>query len=396
MYSEKMAALGKKRSAIRELFEYSQTRKREIGNDKVFDYSIGNPSVPAPAIVNETLVDLIQNTDSVLLHGYTSAQGDAEVRRTVADYIGKTFGAEADENRIYMTTGAAAALSICFNALCTGNDEIITFAPYFPEYKVFIEGANCRHIVVKPDEKLMPDLDALEKAINMHTKAVVINSPNNPSGVIYGEEVIKAIAALLERKSKEYSHPIFIIADEPYRELVYDNREVPYIPNYYEHTIVCYSFSKVWSIPGERIGYIFVSPRMKEAADIFAAVCGAGRSLGYVCASSLFQRLVMRCIGTVGDTETYKINRDILYNALTEYGFRCVHPDGAFYLFVKAPVEDASEFAEEAKKRELLIVPADSFGCPGYVRISYCVTKEQIENSLPAFKDLAKHYGLIG
>lgn len=242
----------------------------------------------------------------------------------------------------------------------------------------------------------MPDLDALEKAINMHTKAVVINSPNNPSGVIYGEEVIKAIAALLERKSKEYSHPIFIIADEPYRELVYDNREVPYIPNYYEHTIVCYSFSKVWSIPGERIGYIFVSPRMKEAADIFAAVCGAGRSLGYVCASSLFQRLVMRCIGTVGDTETYKINRDILYNALTEYGFRCVHPDGAFYLFVKAPVEDASEFAEEAKKRELLIVPADSFGCPGYVRISYCVTKEQIENSLPAFKDLAKHYGLIG
>ncbi len=394
MYSEKMAALGKKRSAIRELFEYSQMRKREIGNDKVFDYSIGNPSVPAPAIVNETLVDLIQNTDSVLLHGYTSAQGDIDVRKTIADYIRKTYNAQADENCLYMTTGAAAALSICFNALCTGNDEIITFAPYFPEYKVFIEGARCKHVVVMPDEKLMPDLDAFEKAINMHTKAVVVNSPNNPSGAIYGEDVIKAIASILERKSKEYSHPIFIIADEPYRELVYDDITVPYIPNYYEHTIVCYSFSKVWSIPGERIGYIFVSPRMKEAKDIFAAVCGAGRSLGYVCASSLFQRLVMRCIGTVGDLESYRVNRDLLYNALTDYGFHCIHPDGAFYLFVKTPTADANEFAEEAKKREVLIVPADSFGCPGYVRISYCVTKEQIENSLPAFKDLAKLYNL--
>lgn len=394
MYSEKMAQLGKKRSAIRELFEYSQMRKREIGNDKVFDFSIGNPSVPAPEIINETLIDLIKNTDSVALHGYTSAQGDVNVRKAIAAYIKNTYNAEVNENCLYMTTGAAAALSICFNALCTGNDEIITFAPYFPEYKVFIEGASCKHVSVKPDSKLMPDLVEFENTINMHTKAVIINSPNNPSGVVYDEEVIKAIASILEKKSKEYSHPIFIIADEPYRELVYDNKKVPYIPNYYENTIVCYSFSKVWSIPGERIGYIFVSPRMKQYQDIFAAVCGAGRSLGYVCASSLFQKLVERCIGAVGDVEAYKTNRDLLYNALSEYGFHCIHPDGAFYLFVKAPIDDANEFAEEAKKRELLIVPADSFGCPGYVRISYCVTKEQIENSLPAFKDLAIHYGL--
>lgn len=394
MYSEKMAQLGKKRSAIRELFEYSQMRKREIGNDKVFDFSIGNPSVPAPEIINETLIDLIKNTDSVALHGYTSAQGDVNVRKAIAAYIKNTYNAEVNENCLYMTTGAAAALSICFNALCTGNDEIITFAPYFPEYKVFIEGASCKHVSVKPDSKLMPDLVEFENTINMHTKAVIINSPNNPSGVVYDEEVIKAIASILEKKSKEYSHPIFIIADEPYRELVYDNKNVPYIPNYYENTIVCYSFSKVWSIPGERIGYIFVSPRMKQYQDIFAAVCGAGRSLGYVCASSLFQKLVERCIGVVGDVEAYKTNRDLLYNALSEYGFHCIHPDGAFYLFVKAPIDDANEFAEEAKKRELLIVHADSFGCPGYVRISYCVTKEQIENSLPAFKDLAIHYGL--
>jgi len=395
MFSEKNAALGKKRSAIREIFEYSQQRKRIIGSDKVFDFSIGNPSVPAPALINDTLVDLIQNYDSVALHGYTSAQGDLSVRKAIKDYIHKTFNAPVDENLIYMTTGAAAALSICFNALGTGNDEIICFAPFFPEYRVFAEGANCRPVVVKPDEKLMPDMEQFKASINMHTKAVIINSPNNPSGVIYPESVIREIADILNEKSKQFGHPIFIIADEPYRELVYDNTFVPYIPNYYANTIVCYSFSKVWSIPGERIGYIYVNPDMQYAKDIYAAICGAGRSLGYVCASSLFQRVVERCIGAVGDLETYRVNRDLLYNSLTEYGFECVYPDGAFYLFMKTPDENSEVFCDFARKYELLLVPADSFGCPGYARIAYCVTKQQIENALPAFKQLAEECGLL-
>lgn len=395
MFSEKMAKLGKNRSAIREIFEYAKKRRGEIGYDKVFDFSIGNPSVPAPKIINETLIDLIKNEDSVQLHGYTSAQGDKSARSAVAEYIKKTFNASADPDLIYFTTGAAAALSICISAFGTGNDEIILFAPFFPEYTVFSQNANCKNVIIHPDDKLMPNIDEFEKAINIHTKAVIINSPNNPSGVIYSEDVIKRISDILTKKSAEFSHPIFLIADEPYRELVYGDKFVPYIPNYYDNTVVCYSFSKVWSIPGERIGYIYVNPRMKYASDVYAAICGAGRSLGYVCASSLFQKLVERCIGTGADIESYAENRELLYNNLVSYGFDCVHPDGAFYLFMKAPNGDAVAFCDVAKKYELLLVPADSFGTPDYLRIAYCVSKEQIVNALPSFKKLAQECGLV-
>lgn len=384
-----MAQLGKVRSAIREIFEYAKIRKEQIGDDKVFDFSIGNPSVPAPKEINETLIDLLKNEDSVQLHGYTSAQGDKQTRVAIASYIRKTFSASADENLIYMTSGAAAALSICFNALGTGNDEIIFFAPFFPEYRVFTESARCKYVIVKPDADLLPDLIQFEQSITLHTKAVIINSPNNPSGVVYKEETIIKIVEILKRKSEHFGHPIFLISDEPYRELVYDNTKVPYIPNYYENSIVCYSFSKVWSIPGERIGYIYLNPKMQCVTDVYAAICGAGRSLGYVCASSLFQKLIVRCIGVGANVSAYKENRDILYNALTEYGFDCVHPDGAFYLFMKTPTKSASEFCAIAKKYELLLVPADSFGCDGYVRIAYCVTKQQVINSLPSFKQLS-------
>ncbi len=390
MFSEKMAEKGRKRSAIREIFEYALKRKEEIGADNVFDFSIGNPSVPAPEIITDTLIELIRNTDPVALHGYTSAQGDKAACKAVADYITKTFNAPADPRYIYFTSGAAAALSICLRALGTGNDEIILFAPYFPEYCVFTENAGCKNVVIPYKSDLTPDLEAFEKAISMHTKAVIINSPNNPGGMVYSEAIIKNIAEILENKSKQFGHPIFIISDEPYRELVYDNVFVPYIPNYYKNTFVCYSFSKVWSIPGERIGYIYLHPSMYCVNDLFAAVCGAGRALGYVCASSLFQKLVERCIGTGANIAVYSKNRELLYGALSEYGFDCIHPEGAFYLFVKAPEGNAEKFAQAAKKHELLIVPADSFGAPDCVRISYCVSTEQIMRSLPAFKALAE------
>lgn len=396
MYSTTMAALGRKRSVIREIFEYSKSRKEVIGADKVFDFSIGNPSVPAPPIINKTLIDLITNVNSIDLHGYTSAQGDKVTRETIANYITASYGCEADAKYIYMTVGAAAALSIVFNALETGNDEVIIFAPYFPEYKVFIQSAFCKHVVVPPDPAtLLPDLEAFEESINLHTKAVVLNSPNNPSGVVYPLSTIVAITDILKRKSLEFGHPIFLVSDEPYRELVYDGITVPYVANYYDNTIICYSFSKVWSIPGERIGYISVNPKMKYADDIYAAICGAGRKLGYICAPSLFQKLVERCIGAVGDVEAYRQNRDLLYNSLTEFGFNCVHPDGAFYLFARAPLGDSKEFYERAKKYEILFVPADDFGGEGYVRIAYCVSKQQILNSLPAFRQLAVDYDLI-
>lgn len=393
MISENMMALGKTRSVIREIFEYGNKRKQEIGAENVFDFSLGNPSVPAPDSVNQAICDLLKEQDSTVLHGYTSAQGDFEVRKTIADYINHTHKTSVTADDIYMTVGAAASLTISLHAVVVPGDEVITFTPFFPEYRVFVEKAGASLVTVASREgDFQIEVEDLKKAITPKTKAVILNSPNNPSGVVLSLETIQNICYLLEEKQKEYGHEIFLISDEPYRELVYDDIEVPYLVNYYKNTLVCYSFSKSLSIPGERIGYIVVSNQMEHAKDVYAAVCGAGRALGFVCAPSLFQRVVARCIGQTGDIAVYKKNRDLLLNGLTEYGYSCVKPDGAFYLFVKALEEDANLFCEKAKKYELLLVPGDDFGCKGYVRISYCVSTKQIEDALPAFKKLAEEY----
>ena len=394
--NEKMYALGAKSSVIREIFEYGNKRRAEIGAENVFDFSLGNPSVPAPKIVNDTMKKLLEEKDSVKLHGYTSAPGDLGVRRAIADYINENFGAGASVSDIYMTVGAAASLTVSLNALLLPGEEVIAIAPFFPEYRVFVEKAGGVLKVVKSRwSDFQLDFDALDRAINEKTKAIIINSPNNPSGAVLTEETIKGLAALLEKKQSEFGTSIYIISDEPYRELVYGDIEVPYIPNYYDNTIVCYSFSKSLSIPGERIGYIFVCPKAECNKEIYLAVCGAGRALGFVCAPALFQYIIPECLGKTSDVSIYKKNRDLLYDTLTCYGFEAVHPDGAFYLFLKSPEADANAFCERAKKYELLLVPSDSFGVEGYVRISYCVTTEQIERSLPAFKELAKEYGLM-
>lgn len=394
-YNEKMYALGSKRSIIREIFEYSKARAKEIGSDKVFDFSLGNPSVPAPADVNEAIKELIDKESSVLLHGYTSAQGDLGVRTAISDNINDRFGADINPNLIYMTCGAAASLSISLKAVFDpkNEEECIVFAPFFTEYRVFIENAGGKVVVSQPKEKTFQvDIDDFESKITEKTKAVIVNSPNNPSGVVYSEGTIKALCEVLARKENEYGHPIYLIADEPYRELVYSGAFVPYLMNYYNDTIVCYSYSKSLSLPGERIGYIAVSPKMADANNIYLCICGAGRSLGYVCAPSLFQQVIKKCLNAKVNIEAYKENRDLLYDNLTEYGYECVKPDGAFYLFVKALEPDAYKFYEAAKKHEILVVPCDDFGVSGYVRIAYCTSKETVLGALPGFKALAEEY----
>lgn len=394
MVSQKMYELGSRRSEIRELFEYGLKRKAQIGAENVFDFSLGNPSVPAPECVKEALSNLVLNTDPVMLHGYTSAQGAPDVRKSCADYVNKTFGTNYTQDNFYMTVGAAASLTISLSAIAEENSEVIILAPFFPEYTVFIKQAGMTPVIVKcREEDFQIDFDALKKAINKNTKAIIINSPNNPSGVVLSEDTIKKLSETLENAEKEYSKEIYIIADEPYRELVYSSETVvPFIPNYYNNTIVCYSFSKSLSLPGERIGYILVPSTMKDWQDVYFAVCGAGRSLGFVCAPSLFQKIVPKCIGQTSDISVYKKNRDILCETLSKLGFKVAQPDGAFYLFVKALEEDSHAFCEKAKEYELLLVAGDSFGYPGYVRISYCVSTEMIEKSLPSFEKLAKEY----
>lgn len=394
-YNQKMFGLGSKRSVIREIFEYSKTRANEIGAENVFDFSLGNPSVPAPSEVNETIKALLSEKDSVSLHGYTSAQGDLSVREAVSNNIKSRFGVNMSPNLIYMTCGAAASLSICLKALVEENsdDECIVFAPFFTEYRVFIENAGAKVVISDPVQgTLQIDAKDLEAKINERTKAVIVNSPNNPSGVVYTEETIKALTDILKKKSEEYGHVIYLIADEPYRELVYTDVSVPYLMNYYKNTLVCYSYSKSLSLPGERIGYIAVCPDMEDCVSIYLAVCGAGRSLGYVCAPSLFQHVIGKCIDAKVDIEVYRENRDILYNSLTSYGYECVKPDGAFYLFVRALEEDAYKFYEKAKAHEVLVVPCDDFGIKGYVRIAYCVDKARVLGALPAFKAIAEEY----
>lgn len=395
MYNKRSYALGSKRSVIREIFEYSKSRKAQIGDDNVFDFSLGNPNVNPPEEVTKTLINLIKNTEPTALHGYTSAQGDLSVRTAIADNIKNRFGVDMQANYIYMTCGAAASLTIALKSLFNKGDECIVFAPFFTEYTVFIENADGVPIISHPQEcNFQINLQDFESKITNKTKAVIINSPNNPSGVVYTEATIKQVCAILEKKSLEYGNPIYLIADEPYRELVYGDIFVPYIMNYYDNSIVCYSYSKSLSLPGERIGYIAVNPKMQCATDVYLAVCGAGRSLGFVCAPSLFQQLIKHCVDTKVNISAYKTNRDLIYNGLCDCGFECVKPDGAFYLFVKSPDKDAFSFYERAKKHELLIVPCDDFGVEGYVRLAYCVSEKTIKESLPHFKKLAMEYGL--
>ena len=394
-YNEKSFALGSKRSIIREIFEYSKVRATEIGAENVYDFSLGNPSVEPPKEVEETIKELLLTQSATALHGYTSAQGDLNVRKAISDNINGRFGLNLSADNIYMTCGAAASLSICLKAVCCDGDECIVFAPFFTEYRVFVENAGAKLVVSTPMEKTFQvDILDFESKITEKTKAIIVNSPNNPSGVVYTEQTIKAICEILEKKQKEYGHAIYLIADEPYRELVYGNVEVPYLMNYYDNTMVCYSYSKSLSLPGERIGYITVNPEMENAKEIYLSVCGAGRSLGYVCAPSLFQRVVAKCLNAKVNVEAYEKNRNLLYNSLCDFGFDCVKPDGAFYLFVKAPSNNATEFYERAKGHEILVVPCDDFGVSGYVRIAYCVDYNRIKNSLPAFEKLAKEYDL--
>ena len=396
MFNEKMYRLGSKRSTIREIFEYAKKRGEEIGAENVFDFSIGNPSVPAPDIVNQTIARLVAETPSVALHGYTSAQGDKSVRDKIAENYARRFGAQLSGDDIYMTVGAAASLTITFKALTCEDDEFIVFAPYFPEYAVFVGGSGAKLTVLPSDEKTMlPDFNALEKALNPHVKGVLINSPNNPSGVVYDGATIARLAELLEEKSKEYGAPIYLISDEPYRELVYDKDTiVPCVMKYYKNSIVCDSYSKSLSMPGERVGYIAINPKAEDSKALYAAVCGAGRVLGFVCAPALFQRVAAECDGMTADLSVYKRNRDLLYGSLTKFGFTCIKPDGAFYLFMKAAEKDSKAFCERAKKYELLLVDGADFGAKGWVRIAYCVSTEQIERALPLFQKLAEEYGL--
>ena len=393
MISEKMMQLGKKSSIIREIFEYGKKRKIEIGADNVFDFSLGNPSVPAPQKVTDVMKTLLTETPAEVLHGYTSAPGDMGVRTAIAEYVKGRFNVQAKPELIYMTCGAAASLTITLNAIVEDGDEVIALAPFFPEYRVFAEQAGAKFVTVscKKDD-LQIDFDALEKAINPATKAIIVNSPNNPSGVIIPESDIVKLTDLLKSKQAEYNKAIFLISDEPYRELVFTGEKVPYIPCYYENSFVCYSYSKALSLSGERIGYILVSPEMTDCGDVYAAICGAGRALGYVCAPSLMQYTIAKCLEDTADISVYEKNRKILYDGLTDIGYTVIKPDGAFYMFVKALEDDANKFYERAKKFELLLVPSDSFGCEGFVRISYCVDTELIERSLPAFKALYEDY----
>ena len=388
-----MQMLGAKRSVIRELFEYGKKRKAEIGAENVFDFSLGNPSVPAPKEVNENLVKLINEESSIVLHGYTSAQGDAAVRAAIANYINETQGTNVNADCLYMTVGAAAALTCSLTALVSHGEEVIVPAPYFPEYKVFIErgGAVIREVLCDT-ETFQLDVPAIEAAISEKTAAIIVNSPNNPTGAVLSEENIIALTDMLKRKEAELNKTIYLISDEPYRELVYGGVKVPYLTKYYDDTVVCYSYSKSLSLPGERIGYVLVNPAINDFTAVYQAICGAGRALGFVCAPSMLQKLIPSCLGKVADVAVYDKNRTLLLEKLTEYGYTVVKPDGAFYLFVKAMEEDAGAFCERAKQFELLLVPSDDFGCPGFVRIAYCVKTEQVEAALPAFRALAESY----
>ena len=391
MYNETMYERGNAPSAIRELFAYGMERKAQIGEDKVFDFSIGNPSVPAPDSVAETIRELADMAPAQL-HAYSAAQGLESTRAAIAENLNKRFGTHYTADNLYLTMGAAACLSACFTALIKPGDEIIVIAPYFPEYRIWIEfaGGVCVEVPAREDN-FQIDLDALEQAITEKTKAVVINTPNNPVGTVYTRETLEGLADVLVQAEQRFGHDIYLISDEPYRELTY-GVEVPWVPAIYANTLVCYSWSKSLSLPGDRIGYVLVPNEVHDSREVYLAVCGAGRSLGYICAPVFFQRVIERCVDEPTNVEAYAVNREILTHALDELGYEYIEPDGAFYLWIKALEPDAQAFSNKAKEHELLLVPSDSFGVDGWVRAGYCIDKSTIEHSIPAFAALKADY----
>ena len=396
MVSEEMYVLGTKKSTIRTIFEFGKKRAAEVGAENVFDFSLGNPNVPAPDFIRDAAVDILMHGDPTEVHGYTIAPGKPAVREVLAADLKRRFGMEVTGKNLFMTAGAAASVTITFKALIEPGDEFVTFAPFFPEYRVFVEACGGKLVVVpaKTDD-FQIDLTALERALTPQTKAVIVNSPNNPSGAVYRETTIRRLADLLRAKEQEYGHPIFIVADEPYREIVYDGASVPCIPLLYDNTIVCYSYSKSFSLPGERIGYIVVPDTAADFARIYGAIAGAARVLTHVNAPSLWQLVVARCAGKAADLSTYAKNAALLYDGLTALGFSCVRPQGAFYLFPQALEPDDAAFCRRAQEYDLLLVPGRDFGCPGYFRAAYCVRTKMIEKSLPRFEELAKSYKSI-
>lgn len=393
MISNKMQKLVKNNSVIREMFEEGKKLRKIYGDENVYDFSLGNPSVPAPQKVNEKIIKIVENTDSCFLHGYMSNSGYEDVREKIANSINKKFLTNFSCSNIIMTVGAASGLNIVLKSILNRDDEVITIAPYFSEYNNYIENYDG---IVKPVKSnandFMPNLEELEKSINLKTKAVLINTPNNPTGVIYPSEIIEKIAGIMNKKEKEYNHEIYLISDEPYRELAYENVEVPYITKYYKNTFVVYSYSKSLSLPGERIGYVVVPNEMEESSKMIEAITIANRIIGCVNAPSLMQRVIAECLEEKVDLESYEKNRNLLYEIVTSSGFECVKPQGAFYLFVKTPIEDDKEFCKIAKKYNLLFLPASSFAYPGYVRIAYCVSYDMIERSREAFKKLGQEF----
>ncbi len=388
MINQTAYALGANRSCIRDLFEYGRARAAVVGEENVFDFTLGNPSIPSPAEVNETICRILKDTDSLLVHGYTTAVGDWETRQAIAADLNSRYSANTGAEDFFLGSGAAPELVAVFRALAVEGGEILAIAPYFPEYKPFAENAGMIFKVVPPDvPNFQISLPAVEAMLTERTQAVILNSPNNPSGVVYTRETLEQLAALLEKKAAQYGHPIYIISDEPYRELAY-GVEVPFLPLIYRDTVVCYSYSKSLSLPGERIGYVYVPKEAADSRELYAAIAGAARACGHVCAPSLWQKVIARCTHLRPDLESYDRNRRTLYEGLTKLGYETAKPDGAFYLFVKAPGGDANAFLEKAKQKDLLVVPGDGFGCPGYFRLCYCVSYDKIVRSLPVFGEL--------
>lgn len=391
MISQDMIKLGTQKSVIRELFAYGLQRAEVVGAENVLDFSLGNPSVPAPQEVQDAIIDIVRNKDPMVYHGYSTSQGHASFRKALAENLNNRFGTSYSLNDLFITCGAAASLNIVFKALTASkDDEIIVLAPYFPEYKVFIEGQGANMKLVSNRNDMRLNLEGIKEAVNKNTKAILINSPNNPSGVVYSKEEIKELTDYLKKVQEDLGQTIYLISDEPYRELVFTDEPVTFVPNYYENTIICYSWSKSLSLPGERVGYILVNDKCDDNETVMAAVGGAARALGYVCAPTLFQLVIEKCINIKPNLEVYKKNRDILYNGLTEMGYNVAKPDGAFYLFIEAPNGNSEEFSAKAKEHDVLVVPGAGFGTKTHLRLSYCVDTEKCEKALPIFEKLIK------
>ena len=395
MISEKMKPYVKNNSAIRMMFEEGNRLRAKYGADKVFDFSLGNPSVPAPDSVREAIIELVNTTDPTVLHGYMSNAGFEDVRQTIAESLNRRFDTKFSAKNLIMTVGAASGLNVILKTILNPGEEVIVFAPYFLEYGAYVRNYDGVLVEISPDTTtFQPNLAEFEQKITPKTKAVIVNTPHNPTGVVYSEETIKKLSAILEAKQKEFGTVIYLISDEPYRELAYDGVEVPYLTKFYNNTVVGYSYSKSLSLPGERIGYLVIPDEADGSEELISAATIANRTLGCVNAPSLIQKVVAKCVDAKTDLAAYDKNRQALYNGLKECGFECIKPQGAFYLFVKSPVEDEKAFCEAGKKYNILMVPGSSFACPGYVRLAYCVSYETIVNSLPEFKKLAAEYGL--